>query len=86
MFRVTVMLQTPHSLRLISQTGADIFRYNSELFAPSIMASPSGQDSAKQALTILPPPCFTNGIRGIKMECIIEFFFSESFYFGLIHP
>ncbi len=65
-------------LRLGSRTDVLTFSfrtcYNSEFIVPSMMAGCPGQDEAKQAQTmILPPPCFTDGIRFLCWNTVCAF-------------
>jgi len=66
-------------LRLSSRSDVLTFSFricwnNSEFIVPSIMVSHSGPDAAKQAQTmILPPPCFTDGIRFLCWNAVFSF-------------
>ncbi len=71
---VVVLLHDPHFHETLFLNNVLTFSfricwYNSEFIVPSMMAGCPGQDAAKQAQAIiLPPPCFTDGIRFLSWK------------------
>ncbi len=70
MLGVGVLLHDPDDLTFSFR----ICWYYSEFIVPSMVAGCPGQDVAKRAQAmILPPPCFTDGIRFFMLECSVFF-------------
>lgn len=49
-----------------------ICRYNSKLIVQSMMESCHGEHSAQEVHALIPPPCFTEGIKFLSRNAVLQ--------------